>query len=117
MLGLSMIMRLVLSKTDIIATKYKINWSLVSKWYKERERIFKCAASEYRKYLKIRPSTMYLELYRALKKEFYDALSKGHRVNFGWLLTRSRKIQTCLMNDPNGTVRKHVITNFIERIM
>ena len=102
-------------KQDIISAKYKINRSLVSKWYKEREKIFKCAASEYRKHLKIRPATKYLELYSVLKKDFQDARSKGHRVNFGWLWSRARKIQRQLTDDPNATVRKHVITNFIKR--
>ena len=79
--------------------------------------MFKCAASEYSNYLNIRPPTKYLELYCILKKEFHDAQTKGHRVNFGWLWSKARKIQTRLTNDPNVTVRKHVITNFIEKIM
>ena len=68
---------------DFIAATHKINRSLDSKWCKEREKIFKCATSEYHKNLKIRPATKYLELYRVLRNEFQDARSKRHRVYFG----------------------------------
>ena len=43
-------------KQDIITAKYKIDRSFVSKWYKEREEIFRCAASKYRNQLKTKPA-------------------------------------------------------------
>ncbi|MEO0683927.1 MAG: hypothetical protein AAFY76_02490 [Cyanobacteria bacterium J06649_11] len=100
---------------DVIAAKYKINRSLVSKWNANKKKILECAASEYRKHLKIRPARKYNDLYKELLDEFKTARSKGHRVNFGWLWSKARIIYRRQKNDPNVTVRKHVITAFIKR--
>ena len=58
-------------KEDVILAKYKINWSSVSKLYRERQKMLKCAAFEYRKHLTLRLVTKYLDLYRIL--EFQEA--------------------------------------------
>ena len=102
-------------KQDVIAAKYNVNRSLVSKWCKDKTKILQCAASEHKKNLKIRPAKKYQEVYACLKEEFKTARSKGHRVNFGWLWSKARNIHRRLENDPNATVRKHVITAFIKR--
>ena len=88
---------------------------MVSKWCKDKAKILQCAASEYKKHLKIRPARKYLELSASLKEEFTSARSKGHCVNFGWLWSKARKIHRRLTNDHNATVRKHVIATFIRR--
>jgi len=100
---------------DVIAAKYNINRSLVSKWHSDRVKILACAASEYKKHLKIRPARKYNELYRQFLIDFKTARSKGHRVNFGWLWSKARTIYRKQKNDPNVIVRKHVITAFIKR--
>jgi len=88
---------------------------LVSKWHSDRVKILACAASEYKKHLKIRPARKYNELYRQFLIDFKTARSKGHRVNFGWLWSKARTIYRKQKNDPNVIVRKHVITAFIKR--
>jgi len=100
---------------DVIAAKYNINRSLVSKWHSDRVKILACAASEYKKHLKIRPARKYNELYRQFLIDFKTARSKGHRVNFGWLWSKARTIYRKQKNDPNVIVRKHFITAFIKR--
>ena len=64
--------------------------SLVSKSNANKKKILECAASEYKKHLKIRPARKYNDLYKELLVEFKTARSKGHRVNFGWLWSKAR---------------------------
>ena len=100
---------------ETVAGKYRVDRSLVLKWFKAKDKIAKAAASEYRNYLKIRPSRKYIDLYDKLFKLFKDSRSKGHRVDFNWLWSKARMLYRELTGDPNAIVRKHVITTFIKK--
>jgi len=99
-----------------ISEKYKISQSLLSKWVKNKEKIFQEAADSHRKlYKKSRPSTKYKILYHHLWDKFINARSKGHRINFQWLMTKATSIQRELTNDKDAVIGKHVIVAFLNR--
>ena len=98
-----------------MAIKYRINRLLALKWFKDRIKIIKAASSEHKKHLKIRPARKYLALYDFLLRVFKTARSKGYFVDFNWLWSKARVLYREMTNDPEVTVRKHVIVNFLKR--
>ena len=73
----------------------------------------KDAASVHRKlFKKGRKSTKYVELYERLWKTFKGARTRGIPVNFHWLWSKARVIQSEL--DEKQPIKKHVILRFLQ---
>ena len=69
-----------------VAEMFKVNQSMVSKWLKDKNKIFQQAAvATKRNLFKQRPSRKYLAMYERLFQVFKEAQKKGHHVNFNWL--------------------------------
>lgn len=99
-----------------IGARYKISQGLISKWLKQKDKIFEEAADAHRKlFKKTRKSVKYRELHQRLWEVFFKARSKGHRINFQWLMTKATTIQRELTNDKTATIGKHVIISFLKR--
>ena len=70
-----------------VAKKVRVTQSQVSTWIKNKENIMQDAASAHRKlFRKGRRATKYINLYEKFFKEFLKARSKGHVMNFAWLM-------------------------------
>ena len=100
---------------DEIASQFGINRSLVIKWRNKKEDINCSAESVFKSHLKIRPARKYKQLYGELLRVFTDARKKGHRVDFNWIWSKARKIQRPQTDNPDATIRRHVIQNVIKR--
>ena len=99
---------------DDIAEQFRINQSMVSLWLKDQHTIMKDAASVHRKlFIKGRKSTKYVELYERLWKTFKDARARGIPVNFHWLWSKARVIQSVF--DEKQPIKKHVIVRFLQK--
>ena len=99
---------------DDIAEQFQINQSMVSRWLKDRHTIMKDAASVHRKlFKKGRKSTKYIELHERLWKTFKDARARRIPVNFHWLWSKARVIQSEL--DEKQPIKKHVIVRFLQK--
>ena len=99
---------------DDIAEQFRINQNMVSRWLKDQHTIMKDAASVHRKlFKKGRKSTKYVELYEQLWKTFKDAQARGIPVNFHWLWSKARIIQSEL--DEKQPIKKHVIVRFLQK--
>ena len=97
-----------------IAESFNVTQSQISRWLKKRKTILEDTTSSHRKlYPKGRRSTKYLELYKALFKEFLAARSWGHIVNFSWLWSRARKLQLDI--DPKVEVKDHVVVSLLKK--
>ena len=98
----------------IFAEQFRINQSMVSRRLKDRHTIMNDAASMHRKlFKKGRKSTKYVELYERLWKTFNDARARGIPVNFHWLWSKARVIQSEL--DEKQPIKKHVIVRFLQK--
>ena len=74
----------------------------------------KDAASAHQKlFKKGRKSTKHVELYERLWKTFKDARTRGISVNFHWLWSKARVIQSEL--DEKQPIKKHVIVRFLQK--
>ena len=62
-----------------------VSLSPISEWIKNRAKIMKAAAGEFKKRFKIRPPRKYIRLYSELIQVFSTARNQGRRVNFNWL--------------------------------
>jgi len=103
---------------EMIAGKYGISQSLISKWLKEKESIISASTNKNKTLLKKqRKATKYTGLYRSLLTEMRLVRGKGLKVNFNWLWSKARSIQRNQTGDgdDSAVVRKHVITTFLRR--
>lgn len=99
-----------------VAAEFRIARSLVITWFKNKQQITQMAAGRLSsKLTKIRPSTKHSELFEALFTKFKACRTRGYRVDFSWLFSRARKIKAEQTNDPNATMRVHVIVTFLKR--
>ena len=62
-----------------------VSLSPISKWIKNRAKIMKAAAGEFKKRFKIQPPRKYIRLYSELIQVFSTARNQGRRENFNWL--------------------------------
>lgn len=100
---------------DKVAAKYKINRSLVSKWFKQKEKIIAMSTKELNNFKKIKADTRYNNLYSALFLEFKTARSKGYRVDFNWIWSKARGIYRKQTDNPEAYLKTHVITSFLDK--
>ena len=95
---------------------FNINKSQISKWSKAKDEINAAAADRQKKKLtKIRPAIKYKDLYREILTVFRETRSRGRHVDFNWIYSQAQKIQCELLDDPEATLKQHVIANFIKR--
>lgn len=70
---------------DEIAQKYSINWKLVIKLVKGKNKIAPATESEIKKHLKIKPARKYKGLCVELLKLFKEAWEKRNWTGFSWV--------------------------------
>ena len=76
----------------------------------------KDAADGHRKLLKKgRKSVKHQQLQKKIWDVFTNARSKGHRVNFQWLMTKATTIQRQLSGNDKAVLGKHVIISSLKR--
>ena len=99
-----------------LVEEFNVSQSNISKWLKNKDKIFKETADSNRKTLtKMRVGTKYVRLYSELLTEVRKARSRGYLVNFNWIWTKARKIYRKQEDNPDANVRKHVVTTFLRR--
>ena len=99
-----------------MAERYGINRSMISKWMKDKDKIYELASNSLtKKLLKARPSPKYTQLYHELFKLFKAKRDKGHVVDITWLWSKARRLYAEITGNPNATVRLHVIVTFNKR--
>ena len=58
---------------DEVAQNFNVSRSNVMKWVQQKEKLIDAAKSEYKNHFKIRRTTKYVNLYKALKKSLGNA--------------------------------------------
>ena len=76
-----------------IATKYRINQSLVSEWMESKAKIMAAAVDANKKVLKIRKGSKHIRCHSILFTNFKEARYKGYCVDFDWLWSKARVTQ------------------------
>ena len=101
---------------DEVAQNFNVSRSNVIKWVQQKEKLIDAAKSEYKNHFKIRRTTKYVNLYKALKKKFRDCRAKAYCISFAWLWFRARTICREQLGDDSAIAKHHhVIVNFIKR--
>ena len=93
---------------------FRLDEPKICRWMKQKEAIKKVAVAEHRNNFKIHPTRKYINIYAELVKVFTISCRKGHRVDFNWLWSKARDVYRS-QTGQDAVVKKHVVTNFIER--
>ena len=96
-----------------LVEEYNVSQSNISKWLKNKDKIFKEAADSNRKTLtKMRVGTKYVRLYSELLTEVRKARSRGYLVNFNWIWTKARKTTLTRMSVSIPSQHSYADTTF-----
>ena len=110
------VMHRMLVTQGILAEKFDISQSQVSRRMVKRRDIRKDAASQHRKLFKNgRKLEKYVGLYKKRWENFRTVRAKGHRVNFHWLWTRARVLYKEITASDESVIKSFAMVRFLRQ--